>query len=284
MQMMKKLFHLHILASALCLAQAHASGAETEGFAEYRFGKIALTAIHTSDFQAKPDVLIGAEAADVKNAEAANAFNISVNAFVVKIGGSTILFDGGVDSKSGGKLLENLAKAKINPADVNYVVLTHSHFDHTGGLVENGKAAFPNATLLMSKKEFDKPADKEAPYLSAYASKLKTFAYGAEILPGVTALDAHGHTRGHTVFMLKDGDAKVLIGADLIHIGMVQFPHPDVALSFDTSLTDAVLSRRRIFDTLAKDGTPVAFAHIKFPGVGKISKKDGGYGFTPLKP
>jgi 7,8-dihydropterin-6-yl-methyl-4-(beta-D-ribofuranosyl)aminobenzene 5'-phosphate synthase len=44
----------------------------------------------------------------------------------------TILFDTG---KKGELLLENIEKLKINPKDIEVVVISHNHWDHTGGLL-----------------------------------------------------------------------------------------------------------------------------------------------------
>ncbi|RLG18105.1 MBL fold metallo-hydrolase [Nanoarchaeota archaeon] len=51
---------------------------------------------------------------------------------VVKLGNNTILFDTGGDSQT---LLENLKVAGIKVEDINIVVLSHIHGDHTGGLL-----------------------------------------------------------------------------------------------------------------------------------------------------
>jgi len=51
---------------------------------------------------------------------------------LVKAGGNNILFDTGADSPT---LLDNMKKLEIDPKDINMIVLSHIHGDHTGGLL-----------------------------------------------------------------------------------------------------------------------------------------------------
>lgn len=51
---------------------------------------------------------------------------------LVKVGDKNILFDTGADSPT---LLDNMKKLEIDPKDINMIVLSHIHGDHTGGLL-----------------------------------------------------------------------------------------------------------------------------------------------------
>ncbi len=122
-----------------------------------------------------------------------------------------------------------------------------------------------------------------AGFASAYAGKTTQFAWGDEILPGVVAMDASGHTNGHTVYLITNGADKLLIAGDLIHFGGVQLPNPDIAVTYDTDTTKAIASRRKVFDMLAEQGLPMASMHLRFPAVGKLTKAGTGYAFAPLR-
>jgi len=56
------------------------------------------------------------------------------------------------------KLIKNLAYLNIRPEDIDYVILSHLHFDHAGGIVSSTKnkkkLTFPHATHLIQKKEW----------------------------------------------------------------------------------------------------------------------------------
>ena len=59
----------------------------------------------------------------------------SISCFVVRTQGKNILFDTGNGAARGGKMLERLKAAGIEPEEIDLVMLTHFHGDHIGGLV-----------------------------------------------------------------------------------------------------------------------------------------------------
>src|ERR1043165_840083 len=76
----------------------------------------------------------------------------SITAFLVRANGKLILIDAGSGSFMGstlGKVKQNLLVAGIMPDDIDIVLPTHLHADHVGGLVDNGKMVFPNATVYI---------------------------------------------------------------------------------------------------------------------------------------
>ncbi len=125
------------------------------------------------------------------------------------------------------------------------------------------------------------PARDELPraMLAAYGDRLGTFEFGDEILPGFTAVEAVGHTPGHTAFSLKSGGQEILFVGDIVHAAALQFPEPDECAAYDRDKEQAVASRKRLLTLAAENNLPVAGAHIPFPGVGFV-KTDGKRGFT----
>ena len=75
----------------------------------------------------------------------------SVNAFAVKKGSETVL----IDTAFGRKTAEQLQTLGIKPENVTAILLTHSHGDHVGGLVKDGKKVFPNAVIWLDARELD---------------------------------------------------------------------------------------------------------------------------------
>lgn len=75
---------------------------------------------------------------------------LSVDALLVKAPKRVILIDTGV----GGALQQSLAQAGTKPEEVTDILITHSHPDHMGGLVKDGKLAFPKVTIRMSSAEW----------------------------------------------------------------------------------------------------------------------------------
>ena len=213
-----------------------------------------------------------------------------ISVFLLRAGGKIALFDAGTGTlfKSPGKLPQTLASLGIKPEDVDYVLLTHMHMDHIGGLLQEEKRAFPNAKLLVSKSELNSwvalaaedpsnaNAAKVKAVISAYGDAiLPPFAFGDTLLPGVTTLDASGHTPGQTVFRLTADGKSLLIIGDLIHSMPLQFALPDECASYDMAPPQAILARKRIFALAAQEGIPIAGVHFPFANAIGTVKQDG---------
>lgn len=201
-----------------------------------------------------------------------------------------ILFDGGWGSegKQRGQTLEILKDAGVNPDDITDIVMTHLDFDHIGGLIANGKPVYKNARLWVSRPEYDGWNDPafsgRGPesvsfarnVTNAYKDNLKLFNYGDEILPGIIALDAAGHTPGHTVYQIKNGDDSLLIIGDLIHVYPVQLPRPDISSIYDMNPQKAAESRKNILKKASEEKDIAAGMHI--PMISPvIARQDGGF-------
>ncbi len=236
---------------------------------------LPLRGAETAD--GKTDLLIGAGAEDLKRAEEPGAMAMSVNAFLVKMNGKNYLFDSGLPN---GEIAKSLEKTGVKPENIDAVFLTHFHFDHVGGLLDDdGNAVYPNATLHVPKVEVDKWNERGTEFLSVYGARSNAFDRGREIVPGVIGGDAGGHTPGHTVYRLEADGKTLLIIGDLIHIGGIQLANPDVAVTYDVDPVEAVAARKRIFSQAADEGITVAAMHLPFPGVGVLKHSGSGYIF-----
>lgn len=109
--------------------------------------------------------------------------------------------------------------------------------------------------------------------LHAYGSRVRTFRFGEEVLPGIKALDASGHTPGYTVF---ETDSLLIVG-DLLHVAALQIPRPEVCTIYDMNPSGAVWARRRFYEFAASSSKPVAGMHLPYPGIGRIGRSAAGY-------
>ena len=227
----------------------------------------------------------------------------AVNAFLVNTGDKLVLVDSGAGKLFGptlGQFAANLKAFGVDPASVDVIAMTHLHPDHFGGLVNgDAKIAFPNAEILIAEADtklwldeanaakapadfkpfFDQARMVINPYIAA--GKFKPLADGKEVVPGIVAISAPGHTPGHTMFRVTSGKDSLLIWGDIIHSAALQFAHPDWAIAFDTDPDTGTATRRRVFDMAATDHLTVAGAHIAFPGIGNVAKAGAGYHFAP---
>lgn len=228
----------------------------------------------------------------------------SVNAYLINTGSKLILVDTGAGSLLGdglGKLVVNLKAAGYQPLQVDEIYLTHMHPDHLGGLTQNGKAAFPNAVVRAGQQDADfwlsesrlkqAPPKEKASFenviaaLKPYqaAGHFKTFSNDGELSPGISAFAAHGHTPGHSIYLVESQGKKLLLLGDLIHVAAVQFAHPRVAISFDKDAKAAVAQRLRVFSDSAQRSVLVGGPHLPFPGLGYLNKQGEGYDWVPLE-
>jgi len=227
----------------------------------------------------------------------------SVNGYLVNTGSKLVLIDAGAAGLFGptlGKLVDNLKASGYQPDQVDEVYITHLHPDHVGGVGADGKAVFPNAVLRLDKRDadfwlskdnLDKAPDANKGFFQgaqasvkpyADAGKLKTFDGPGELVPGIKAVSAYGHTPGHTVYAVESKGQKMVMWGDLMHVAAVQFPDPSVTIQFDTDSKKAAPQRQRAYADAAKQGYYVAIAHVAFPGIGQLRADGKGYRWVPV--
>jgi len=247
-----------------------------------------------------------AEAAKILTSTGAptDKMGTAVNAFLVNTGDKLVLIDSGAGQLFGptlGRFAANLTALGIDPAAVDVIAMTHLHPDHFGGLLTaDAKLAFPNAAMFIAEADtkfwldeaiaakvpadnkpfFDQARMMVGPYVAA--QKFQPAADGKEVVAGVTAMAAPGHTPGHTMYRINSGNESLLIWGDIVHSASLQFPHPGWAIAFDTDQDLAIATRTKVFDMTSADKLTVAGAHLPFPGIGHVVKSGTGYGYAPL--
>lgn len=261
-----------------------------------RVGQLQVWKLQDGRISLAASLLKGLDAAEARRMLGGkDAADTPVNAFLVRMPGHTVLVDTGIGKdpdEDSGHLAEQLAAAGVMPADIDLVLITHDHFDHIGGLLKaDGTRAFPKAVLRVARREHafwtedpsrlpERLRDR-APKLKALfgvygkAGAFRPFEDGEELLPGLRALPAYGHTGGHTVYAFTSEGRELWCIGDLIHFGAVQFQHPEIGVAFDLDGDRAVKVRQELFREAARRKVVLAGAHL--PQIVRITPKGEGY-------
>ena len=160
--------------------------------------------------------------------------------------------------------------------------------------MENGQPLLPNARYVTAAAEYDfwspqerlsGPTERVATLVQAnvvpLAEKTTFIKEGAEVVSGIEALDASGHTPGHMAFHIESAGKRLVVTADTANHFVVSLQRPDWHVRFDMDKEQATASRRRIFDLIADRADPVQRLPHAVPG-GRLRREAGGW--LPLRP
>ncbi len=208
---------------------------------------------------------------------------VSVNALLIRLPRRVVLIDTGL-GPGAGVMAASLGGTATSVDDVTDVLITHSHGDHVGGLIDhNGNRMFPNAKVRMSAAEwtFLQANTGAAKLVAAITPQVVTFTPGAEVVPGIRAVAVPGHTPGHVAYELKSGRGRLLDIGDTAHSTIVSLMKPNWTMGFDSDAAAGRASRRAELTRLARSHELIFSPHFPYPGVGRIAAKSDGFVWVP---
>lgn len=278
------------------------------GLQTFTIGDFEVTVINDGIAQFDAG-LYGTNAPEGAVAEQLSAANLptdyvpsTANLMLIRAGDKTILIDTGwgqftmPDSPANtGKLLPTLATIGIQPSDVTDLILTHFHPDHIGGVSEDGTANFPNAQHYFPQAEQDfigagpqgTPLDPFIDLANAKLAPIKAndqlalYQDGQEVVSGIHALAAPGHSPGHVALVIESNSEQLLHMVDIANHFLVLLQNPDYHFGFDAMPDVAVQTRKTLLNRAVDEKLPVIGYHFPFPGVGYISRAGDGYRYLP---
>ena len=221
---------------------------------------------------------------------------------VVNTGDHLVLADTGAGdlAPTTGRLLQNLEAEGIAPEDIDTVILTHGHPDHIGGNTDaEGKPAFPNARHIIWKDEWDFWTSEQAEQrldehlrevlvkfardnLPPIQGQVDLFDRETEIVPGIRAVAAPGHTPGHMALEISSEGEQLLCISD-VALHPIHLEQPDWYAVVDFAPEQVVATRRRLLGMAAARKALVLAFHFPFPGLGRIVQKGEGWQWQPVE-
>jgi len=261
---------------------------QEDGIFSYKAGLFDVFVLVEGQREGNTGILLGADEELLEQYIPESGFKHSTNAVFIRTGENNVLIDTGT-GRLGEPVFDKIKKLGVEPEQIDTVLLTHLHGDHFGGLIKDGEAAFPNAKVYLSEREYDyfitELANEGATAaLALYDVELFDPGEGLQaVIPGIFPIAAYGHTPGHTIFQVENGGVKILVWGDLMHLALVQFPVPEISATFDVDPAAAAVTRRLVMDYAAKNDILVAGMHIVYPGIGKVEEDGTGFKFVPVE-
>lgn len=216
---------------------------------------------------------------------------------VVNTGTELVLFDTGNGAgrrPKAGHLRALLASAGYTPEQIDVVVITHFHPDHIGGMLEDGKQAYPNARFVTGTAEYDfwSPADKATgktervgklvqSNVVPFAGQFSFLNDGQDVVTGITAVASFGHTPGHMAFHVESNGKRLMITGDVANHYIVSLQHPEWHVRFDMDKEGAAQARKALFGMIAAEKIPFVGYHMPFPNVGYVEPMGSGFRYVP---
>ena len=282
-----------------------------KGFYKYKVGSVEVTALYDGIWK-KPHDPAFIKNASVEDTKAALAkagmtteyMPIPLTVVFLKVGDKLIMVDSGSGvgqwQPTAVDLPGNIKAAGIDPTKISTILISHFHPDHIFGLMQKGtnEPVYPNAELVVNATEYKwwtEPGrvEKLPEGRKALGTRIQTvfptwknfkLVEGEkDVAPGITLVNAPGHTPGHSAFLLSSGNQQLMISNDTAYVPALLAPHPEWQGAYDQDGPLAVESRRKLIDRVIADKMAICGAHFPVPGAGSFARDGTGYVFAPVK-
>jgi glyoxylase-like metal-dependent hydrolase (beta-lactamase superfamily II) len=207
---------------------------------------------------------------------------IYIQPFLVKTTKDLILIDTGLGYQNGESELilhQNIIKAGYSPEDVTKVLMSHLHYDHSGGMVieRDGKleVSFENAEYYIQRGEWETAYSKKSTSYKTEIFDVLQRSGQIVFLDGNGAINDEisyeitgGHTEYHQVFYIKEDNKTVFFGADVV-------PEPEqlqrkFIAKYDLDGRKAMELRIAFAEKAAQETWICLFYHAKRKAIAKV--------------
>ena len=156
-------------------------------------------------------------------------------------------------------IVSELEKLNMTPADIDFVLMSHMHFDHALGLTTaDGKSVFPKARIITTATEWGEMRHPNIRSKSTYwqmnyegiEHQVETFEDELEVCPGITMIHTGGHSDGHSIIVIKDGGACAVHMGDLLPT--TAHRNPLWVTAYDDYPMDSIFQKEELFEIFKK--------------------------------
>ncbi|KGX89163.1 YtnP family quorum-quenching lactonase [Pontibacillus litoralis] len=213
-----------------------------------------------------------------------NQIELRTDPILIEIDDKKLLIDSGIgNDKLTDKQIRNfgvseqshvvlsLNKLGYSTEDIDYVLMTHLHFDHACGLTkwQGGELqpAFEKAIIYTSKTEWNEMRKPNVRSANTYWESnwkpieqlVHPFSERMEILPGLQMVHTGGHSDGHSIICFEDGEDCFIHMADIMPTNAHQ--NPLWVLAYDDFPVTSVYAKQKWLDYGYKKKAWVTFYH-----------------------
>jgi glyoxylase-like metal-dependent hydrolase (beta-lactamase superfamily II) len=230
---------------------------------------------------------------------------IPFTALAINMGDRLVLIDTGTGGSppyppQSGLLVQSMAAAGLDPKNVKTILISHLHGDHIYGLMnkDTNEQLFPDAEIIVPAAELKWWTRPEVdgmdlgPTRKGLSQRIRNTMAAwknvrpvddgeADLIAGVRAIPAAGHSPGQVAHLVSSGTQHLLVTADVSLLPALFVRNPEWQVRLDQDPLMAVETRKRIFDRAVADKLMITGTHWLLPSVGTIAKDGHGYAFTP---
>jgi glyoxylase-like metal-dependent hydrolase (beta-lactamase superfamily II) len=177
----------------------------------------------------------------------------------------------------------------LKTEDITDVILTHLHFDHTGGstIKVNGKfqPAFPNATYYVQKQNYEwavNPSDRDKGsylkenFLPLFQEGVLSFINGnAKFDDEIEFIVINGHTFGQQMVKITDGNNTILFCSDLMPF-VSHIPLPYI-MGYDLQPLVTLEEKKKFLKMAVDENWKLFFGHDPEIAFATVKKFGEGY-------
>ena len=246
-----------------------------DGFSAKRDPTLTFPETEIAQWQEFPEIL-----------DENNEIQSRYGSVVLRSQGKLILVDTGMQTATGGDLLNDMRTKGAAPEDIDIVFLTHLHPDHVGWNIDlsTGKPAFPNARYIAPRSDYDYWLQPDVLAAAEHVQKhvvpltelnlLDLFDEDYKVTDELITVSTPGHTPGHTSLLIASGSERAFVLGDVAH-SPAQAHYTDWNPMFDIQPDISRPTRHRVLDMLESEGTLVSAGHFPDPGFGNFVRLEG---------